>query len=165
MGKRLTGIAILAGCWAFAAAPAPAAETPPPAAAAAPQPDYHPSLGDLMTMAVQPRHTKLGIAGRERNWAYVTYESSELRNAFNRIARTTPVYRKNQLSDLFASQMIPALDDLDAAIKAKNPAKFDAAYRMITESCNNCHMTLEHAFVVIRAPLTSPYTDQDLRPH
>jgi hypothetical protein len=165
MGKRLTGIAILAGFWACAAAPAPAAETPPPAAAAAPQPDYHPSLGDLMTMAVQPRHIKLGIAGRERNWAYVTYESSELRNAFNRIAHTTPVYRKNSLSDLFASQMIPALDDLDAAIKAKNPAKFDAAYRAITESCNTCHSTLDHAFVVIRAPLTSPYTDQDLRPH
>ena len=162
MGKSLIGMVILAG-WVCAAAPAPAAETPAPAAA--PQPDYHPSLGDLMTRAVQPRHIKLGVAGRERNWAYVAYESSELRNAFNRIARTTPVYRKNQLSDLFASQMIPALDDLDAAIKAKNGVKFDAAYRQITESCNTCHSTLEHAFVVIRAPLTSPYTDQDLRAH
>lgn len=29
-----------------------------------PMPDYHPSLGDLMTMAIQPRHTKLGLAGQ-----------------------------------------------------------------------------------------------------
>lgn len=28
---------------------------------------YRPGLGDLMTMTVQPRHTKLGLAGREKN--------------------------------------------------------------------------------------------------
>jgi len=166
MLKKSAAVAALAAACVLIAPPGRPADAQPGApAAAAPQPDYHPSLGDLMTMAVQPRHTKLGIAGRERNWAYVTYESSELRNAFNRIARTTPVYRKNQLSDLFASQMIPALDDLDAAIKAKNAAKFDAAYGRITESCNTCHSTLDHAFVVIRAPQASPYTDQDLRAH
>ena len=29
--------------------------------------DYHPSMGDLMTMAVQPRHIKLGLAGQQKN--------------------------------------------------------------------------------------------------
>jgi hypothetical protein len=33
---------------------------------------YRPGLGDLMTMTVQPRHLKVGLAGQERNWAYVT---------------------------------------------------------------------------------------------
>ena len=60
--------------------------------AAAPTPDYHPSFGDLMTMAVQPRHIKLGIAGAAGNWAYAAYEVSELKNAFARIARTIPSY-------------------------------------------------------------------------
>jgi len=46
--------------------------------AVAAQPDYHPSLGDLMTMAVQPRHIKLGMAGKARNWEYAAYETSEL---------------------------------------------------------------------------------------
>ena len=35
-----------------------------PAAAAAQTPSpYRPGLGDLMTMTVQPRHLKLGLAG------------------------------------------------------------------------------------------------------
>jgi hypothetical protein len=133
------------------------AQTPAPA-----QPDYHPSFGDLMTMAVQPRHIKLGIAGHARNWEYATYESSELRNAFGRIGRTIPAYRKQVLADMFASAIIPQMDELDAAIKAKSGPKFDAAYAKVTAGCNNCHQGLEHTFVVIHEPKTSPYTDQNL---
>ena len=39
------------------------------APATAPQ-AYRPGLGDLMTMTVQPRHIKLGLAGQEKNWPY-----------------------------------------------------------------------------------------------
>jgi hypothetical protein len=130
---------------------------PPP-----PQPDYHPSFGDLMTFAVQPRHIKLGIAGKARNWDYAAYESSELRNAFGRIGRTIPVYRKQALTDLFASAILPSMDRLDAAIKAKDAKGFDEAYREVTASCNTCHTALEHGFVVIHEPAASPYADQDL---
>lgn len=145
------GLALFAAT-ALAQAPAPA-----PA-----QPDYHPSFGDLMTMAVQPRHIKLGIAGHARNWEYAAYESSELRNAFGRIGRTIPAYRKQVLADMFASAIIPHMDELDAAIKAKSGPKFDAAYAKVTGGCNNCHQGLEHAFVVIREPKASPYADQAL---
>ena len=137
---------------AFAQAPAPAA----------PQPDYHPSFGDLMTMAVQPRHIKLGLAGKARNWDYAAYEASELRNAFGRIGRTIPAYRKQALPDMFASAILPSMDKLDAAIKAKDGAAFDSAYKEVTASCNNCHGALEHGFVVIREPTSSPYLDQNL---
>jgi hypothetical protein len=159
MLRQPAGIAVIALACALLAAPARSADTPPPAAA----PDYHPSLGDLMTMAVQPRHIKLGAAGKDRNWAYVTYESSELRNAFGRIARTTPTYRQTKLADLFASGIIPTLDELDAAIKAKDAAKFDIAYGKLTEGCNTCHVALDHAYVVIRTPQASPYADQSFK--
>jgi hypothetical protein len=131
-------------------------------APAAPQPDYHPSFGDLMTMAVQPRHIKLGLAGHARNWDYAAYEASELRNAFGRIGRTIPAYRKQVLADMFASAILPQMDELDAAIKAKSGPRFDAAFAKVTAGCNNCHEGLEHAFVVIRDPKTSPYADQNL---
>jgi hypothetical protein len=159
MNKTLA-IALAAGlaCGALAAAAAFAQPAP-----AGPQPDYHPSFGDLMTMAVQPRHIKLGLAGKARNWDYATYESSELRNAFGRIGRTIPTYRKQALPDMFASAILPSMDKLDAAIKAKNGAAFDAAYKEVTDSCNNCHVGLEHAFVVIREPTTSPFSDQNLQ--
>ena len=136
-----------------------AAGAQPPAG---PQPDYHPSFGDLMTMAVQPRHIKLGLAGKARNWAYAAYEASELRNAFGRIGRTIPTYRKQTLPEMFAQNILPSMDKLDAAIKARDGAAFDAAYKEVTASCNNCHMGLDHGFVVIREPASSPYFDQNL---
>ncbi len=158
--NRTFAIALAAG---FAAAgmawTLTSAQVPAPAA---PQPDYHPSFGDLMTMAVQPRHIKLGIAGNARNWDYAAYESSELRNAFGRIGRTIPTYRKQALPDMFANNILPSMDKLDTAIKAKDGAAFDAAYKEVTASCNNCHGALDHGFVVIREPTTSPYVDQNL---
>ena len=46
--------------------------TVPPGPATAPV--YLPSMSDLMTSAVQSRHTKLGLAIKARNWAYLGYE-------------------------------------------------------------------------------------------
>jgi mono/diheme cytochrome c family protein len=158
MNKTLA-ITLAAGLASGALAAAAFAQAPAPAG---PQPDYHPSFGDLMTMAVQPRHIKLGMAGKARNWEYAAYEASELRNAFGRIGRTIPSYRKQALSDLFAANILPSMDKLDAAIKAKDGAAFDAAYKEVTASCNNCHGALDHGFVVIREPAVSPYADQNL---
>ena len=45
----------------IADAQAPSNTAPPP---------YRPSLADLMTSTVQPRHVKLAFAGREMNWAF-----------------------------------------------------------------------------------------------
>src|SRR5580658_1633485 len=87
-----------------------------PAAAAPTQPDYHPSMGDLMTMAVQPRHIKLGLAGKQKNWAYAGYELSELRNAFARIARTIPKYQTMDTADMTTALTKAPLDALEQAI-------------------------------------------------
>src|ERR1700761_2144149 len=140
MHKTLA-ITLAAGLAAAALCAAASAQAPPPAA---PQPDYHPSFGDLMTIAVQPRHIKLGMAGKARNWDYAAYEASELRNAFGRIGRTIPTYRKQALPDMFASAILPSMDKLDAAIKAKDGKGFDAAYKEVTASCNTCHTSLDH---------------------
>jgi hypothetical protein len=143
------------------------AQTPASAAAASAAPaqlDYHPSLGDLMTMAVQPRHTKLGLAGREGNWAYAQYELSELRNAFARVARTIPVYRNADLSTLMPAMTTSALDAVERTIRAGDAAQFGAAYARLTDTCNACHVSQDHAMIVIRVPQGNPYPDQELRP-
>jgi hypothetical protein len=158
--KKLTLTALaagLAGLGALSVAFASFAQAP-----AAPQVDYHPSFADLMTMAVQPRHIKLGIAGKARNWDYVAYEARELRNAFNRVGRTIPTFNKQSMPDMFNANIMPAMDKLDAAIKAKDGGAFDAAYREVTASCNNCHTGLDHPYIVIHEPTASPYADQAL---
>ncbi len=132
--------------------------------AAAPQPDYHPSMGDLMTMAVQPRHTKLGIAGKARNWPYAAYEASELKNAFGRIARTIPSFNGNDTAALVNTRIKEPLEVLDSAIKARDGRRFDAAYAEVTKACNVCHRTLNHDAVVIKVPDVGMFPDQDFRP-
>ena len=64
-----------------------------PSLATAQQPAFHPGLGDLMTAFVQPRHTKLGLAGNDKNWPYAAYELNELREAFDDVAEIVPKYR------------------------------------------------------------------------
>ncbi len=128
------------------------------------QPDYHPSLGDLMTMAVQPRHIKLGLGGRARNWTYAGYEASELKNAFGRIARTIPSYRNQDMAASMAANVKDPLEAVDAAIKARDGRRFDAAYAQLTKACNGCHQGLDHGDVVIQIPQASMYPDQVFAP-
>lgn len=134
-----------------------------PVAAAVAVPDYHPSMGDLMTMAVQPRHIKLGLAGAQRNWAYATYELSELRNAFNRIGRTIPKYNGADTPAVLDAMTHAPLDSLEQAIRAGSAAQFKQAYAVLTATCNACHISQNHAPVVIKVPDAASYPDQDFR--
>jgi hypothetical protein len=130
---------------------------------APPVPDYHPSMGDLMTMAVQPRHIKLALAGREKNWKYAEYELSELRNAFTRIGRTIPVYRTADVPALIGALTTDPLKAVEEAIHAKDATRFKAAYGALTQACNACHLSQDHPMVVIRVPDEKFYPDQDFR--
>jgi hypothetical protein len=130
-------------------------------AAVSSQPDYHPSMGDLMTMAIQPRHTKLGQAGGNGNWVYAEYELTELRNAFARIARTIPTYRNMDMTVLVGTMTAQPLQSVEDSIRGKDAARFKAAYAQLTAACNACHVSQEHAMVVIRVPNGDDYPDQD----
>jgi hypothetical protein len=138
------------------------AQAPP---ATPPAPSYMPSVGDLMTTAVQPRHIKLGLAGHARNWEYATYEVSELRGAFNRVVKLSPIYnRTTDMAQMVAANIKDPIDQMTAAIKAKDGRAFDIAYTAATRSCNTCHEGLEHSFVVIKEPVASAYPDQSFAP-
>jgi len=126
--------------------------------------DYHPSLGDLMTMAVQPRHAKLALAARRGNWVYAAYELSELRNALARVGRTVPVYRSADMPALIDALTRAPLAALEQAIQAQDAHAFDAGYAQLTAACNACHASQEHAMVVIRTPRADAYPDQDFAP-
>jgi hypothetical protein len=125
---------------------------------------YRPGLGDLMTMTVQPRHTKLGLAGQEKNWVYAAYELHELQEAFDRIVRVVPIYRKTNIAELMPATTKEPMETLASAIKGADAAKFTAAYAQLTETCNACHQSTERPFVVIQVPKVSPFPDQDFRP-
>jgi len=162
--RILLALASLAAAGIAAAAAAVAATAASVATASPAAAPYVPSFGDLMTMAVQPRHTKLGLAGQARNWTYATYELNELRNAFARIARTIPVYRTAKTAELFTAMTQAPLSAVSAAITARDATTFRAAYAQLTAACNACHVSLDHAAIVIRVPSRDDFSDQRFDP-
>jgi hypothetical protein len=135
-----------------------------PGLAAAQKPAFHPGLGDLMTAFVQARHTKLGLAGKEQNWPYATYELNELREAFDDVAEMVPKYRNLSVPEMIGATVKPALAAIDETIKAKDSGQFNTAYSQLTTACNACHQSTDHAVIVIQVPTASPFADQDFRP-
>ena len=128
---------------------------------------YKPGLGDLMTMTVQPRHTKLGLAGQEKNWVYAAYEQHELQEAFDRAARVWPMYRKSDINALLASTM---KEPMEAGGRG-DPRTTSMSARSTTPTRGSpptpatpAIEATERNFVVIRVPRASPFPDQDFRP-
>ena len=132
-----------------------AAQTPPP---------FKPGLGDLMTMTVHPRHAKLGLAGLEKNWAYAAYEVHELEEALEHVVKYVPKWRDLNIGQLMEATTKQPIEALEAAIKAGDAAKFDAAYKQLTEGCNACHKSAKLPVIVIKAPDRSAFPNQDFAP-
>ena len=116
-----------------------------------------------MTMTVQPRHIKLALAGRERNWPYAAYELHQLEESFERVARYWPQWRRNPIADMMDSVTKEPMAMLAQAVNNADLEKFNIAYKQLTDSCNACHQATNVAVNVIVVPDTSMFPDQDFR--
>jgi len=164
---RIARIAVLAALSLAGAANAAFAQTappaPPPNPGPAPAVPYVMGMGDLMNTLIQPRHAKLGLAGRAENWALANYALSELRQVFAGIAKAVPKFRGLPVGDLVDLAMTQPLNAVEAAIKQQDAQKFSAAYEQITQGCNACHMELDHPYVVIKTPDASAFPNQEFK--
>jgi hypothetical protein len=155
------GLAFAATLAAFGVA----AQTPPqpqrgPASSAL---NYVPGVGDLMHLLVQPRHAKLGLAFKERNWPLAGYAFKELQQAFSTVAKVQPKWRNLTVAEMLESMTGEAMKELDEAIQAKNAKQFAAAYDELTSGCNSCHMALNHGFIVIKPPEAAGFPNQEFK--
>ena len=106
----------------------------------------------------------IGLAGQEQNWAYARYEVHELEEALERVVRQVPKWREFDIAVLAASSVKQPIDDLEEAVEAKSPPRFDDAYAKLTAACNACHQSSNVGMIVIQVPKTSPFANQDFRP-
>jgi hypothetical protein len=147
-----------------APAPAPAAGA---AKGAAPAPlvilDFKPTLDDLMTMLIQPRHLKLWAAAQQRNWTLAAFQLNEMRSGFDKIAATIPKYLNVDLGPTFISLMGSKIQAVNGAINNQNPMLFNTAFNDLTAACNSCHEALNHPYLVIKVPEVTGYPNQDFR--
>jgi hypothetical protein len=149
-----------------AAAAGVAAQTPPqppqrgPASSAL---NYVPGVGDMMNLLVQPRHAKLGLAFRERNWELAGYAFKELQQAFSTVAKVQPKWRNLTVAEMIESMTAEPMKALDEAIQAKNAKLFTEAYDNLTDGCNSCHTAVNHGFIVIKPPEASAFPNQEFK--
>jgi hypothetical protein len=171
MHKHPALVIALAAAGAIAAAPAllsqpapPAPQAAPPAAPAVPAVPYPMTMADMMNTVVQPRHAKLGLAGKAQNWPLAGYAVVELRQAFAGIAKALPKFRGYPVGELADAALSQPLNALADAIRLQDPQKFAVAYGQLTAGCNACHAALFHSFVVIKAPDAAAFPDQKFTP-
>jgi len=160
LAALLFSLALLpAACARRASAPAPAA-----AASPAPKP-FTPGLGEIMALN-QTRHAKLWLAGDASNWPLAAYELSELREGFDDAVHYHPVQEGSPLpiSGLVPKIMTEPLENVGAAIAAKDHASFVKAFDALTAACNSCHQAANFGFNVVQRPASNPFPNQVFAP-
>ena len=115
-----------------------------------------------MNTLVQPRHIKLALAGRERNWLLAAYELHQLKDALTNVAVSRPRFRNQSVPELMESMTGESINAIDQAIKASDARQFTEAYARLTAGCNACHVALGQP-VVIKVPDASVFPDQDFQ--
>jgi hypothetical protein len=124
---------------------------------------YVPGLGEFMT-ATQLRHAKLWFAGRARNWDLAAYEVDEIKEGLEDAIKLVPVHEGLPVGDMIKTILLPALDDVDKAVDAKNSAQFATAFDKLSQACNTCHAGAKKEFIRIQRPTTPPFTNQNFAP-
>ena len=124
---------------------------------------YTPSLVEFM-MNVQSHHAKLWLAGNARNWDLAEYQVDELKELLEDIAKRVPDYKGTPVGKMIESTTMPPIGDVESAIKARDLAKFTAAFDKLTAACNACHEAANRGFIVIQRPATSPFPNQSFAP-
>jgi hypothetical protein len=153
LGAGLVGVAVRAGAQEENRANKPPAP-------------YVLNMGDLMNTVIQPRHAKLGLAGRAENWPLAGYLLRQLQQSFDKTADAIPRWKGLPVGDLFDAAVKQPIAALDFSIKAGEPRSFAENYEKLTTGCNNCHATTEQQFVVITVPkdITTPFPNQVFEP-
>jgi hypothetical protein len=117
---------------------------------------YEPSIGDIMTLQ-QARHIKLWFAGRAGNWPLADYEIGKLKDGFDDVNKLIG-------GETVENAVGGPIGTLEKAIAGRDRDSFTRAFDQLTDGCNSCHHTLDHAFVVIQRPSLQPYSNQSFAP-
>jgi hypothetical protein len=111
---------------------------------------YPPRLAVVMEL-IQLSHFKLWLAGNLRNWPLAEYELTQMKATLQDARTLFP-----DLPGADTSTISQSADEFVNAIRAKDVAKFGAAFKKFTSECNSCHERRGLQFIRIKVPSTSP---------
>jgi hypothetical protein len=115
-------------------------------------------LGDIMS-GVQLRHIKLWEAIRGRNWPLVRFEATLIGDS---LAAAAMLYRNIPID--YVTNAGKPLVELQIASTTGDAVKLAALFADLTAACNACHAAGNVAFIQIKTPSSSPFSDQRFAP-
>lgn len=124
---------------------------------------YSPGLAEIM-IATQVRHAKLWLAGEARNWELADYEIDELKEGLEDVVKYFPVYKDMPVGQMVEGTAMAPIKEVEAAVKAKDRARFTAAFDKLTAACNTCHQSANRPFIVVQRPTVSTFSNQSFAP-
>lgn len=119
-----------------------------------------PELGAQM-LELQIRHARLWQAVESNNYLLTQFQLAELREAFDGVVESNgdhAALQPKRLAEVLPAMVGPPLQQLQAAVDAKDSTKLQAGYDALTAGCNDCHEAAGHGFLVIQRP-TTPLLD------
>lgn len=116
---------------------------------------YKPGFGEFMSN-IQVHHAKLWFAGQHQNWKLADFEIHEIMEALDDIQQ----YQSERKESKEISMLTPALVSINKAIEQKDPALFKNSFILLTNSCNDCHRSVDFGFNVVKIPETPPFSNQ-----
>ena len=119
---------------------------------------YKPGLREFMLTA-QMHHAKLWFAGINENWPLANFEAGEIKETFDNAVKYLP--ERIETKDI--PMIYPVLDSLQASIKNKDLKEFTDNFKVLTETCNDCHKAVHFQFNVIKVPTSEPVSDQEFK--
>lgn len=106
---------------------------------------------------VQRYSTKLYLSGMEENWALADIYAHELEELAETIIEGNHVDDGVNVSNLMNTMLPPEIENIEAAIEAKDKAMFKRNYQTLVQTCNKCHEAANYGDVVITLPESNPY--------
>jgi hypothetical protein len=113
---------------------------------------------------IQVDHAKLWLAGEARNWELAGYQLSELKEVFSDVQDLVPRYQDIPVGEMIDAITTGTIADLEGAIAARDFGKFSASFDELTAACNSCHQAANRAYIAIRRPAQSNFSNQDFSP-
>jgi len=105
-----------------------------------------------------------GSAGEARNWELAGYELGELKEVFSDVQDLVPRYQNVPVGEMIDAIITGTITDLEGAIATRDFSKFSASFDQLTTACNSCHQAANRAYIAIRRPTQSNFSNQDFSP-
>jgi hypothetical protein len=120
-------------------------------------------LADVM-LKMQIRAAKLWFAGSAENWPLASFYAHELEEGATGLQGHGLEENGASIDALLDQLFLPRLHAVEQAIESQDRARFRESYSEMIASCNSCHQSTRHAFIVITEPTTPPIGNQNFAP-